>query len=119
MFGVFSHLGASGDLSNDLCVGDPWTRDKYTTDSLCYADEEEGQCCLKRYHSDTTTLVTLQEISEVVLLNKSMSLYKPFIVAMVGWMCSSSLPESLLCKSAMISQILKIKLVYFACKPRK
>ena len=42
------HL-VSGDMANDLCVGDPWTTANYVTDTLCADDEVEMECCLKRY----------------------------------------------------------------------
>jgi len=47
-----AHLGGEGDPDNDYCVGDPWSRKQYITDSLCADDEAAGNCCLKRYHYD-------------------------------------------------------------------
>merc|ERR1719356_1780507 len=45
-----SNLGANGDIENDYCVGAPWGKEYYVTDSLCADDEEEMNCCLKRWH---------------------------------------------------------------------
>ena len=50
-------LGGEGDIDDDYCVGGLWSTEFYETDSaLCADDEEEGQCCLKRQHSDIVGL---------------------------------------------------------------
>ena len=44
-------LGGEGDPLDDYCVGGLWSREFYETDdSLCADDEEDGSCCLKRWH---------------------------------------------------------------------
>ena len=78
-----SHLGANGDNDNDFCVGDPWTKEQYTTDSVCATDETAGDCCLKRWHSDNTTLVSRNDVSDAIFMDKKYNLYKPFIIKMV------------------------------------
>jgi len=38
-------------------VGGLWSRENYETDAmLCADDEEEGGCCLKRWHSEIDDL---------------------------------------------------------------
>ena len=66
-------LGGEGDVDNNMCVTDsPWTLSEYTTDYMCADDEEEGNCCLKRFSgagSDDTKLFTRSEMNEAVITN--------------------------------------------------
>jgi len=74
-----SYLGGDGDWEKDRCVTDAlWTKKYYSTSSLCADDEEPGDCCLKRFHVDNTSLATRTEVADAVFINKTFKNYGDF-----------------------------------------
>jgi len=85
-------LGGEGDPLDDYCVNGLWSRDKFETDSaLCADDEEEGSCCLKRWHSEfddlnrSTVLYTPSAIAEYVYTNPMYNEFNNFMGQIGGF----------------------------------
>jgi len=85
-------LGGEGNIDDDYCVGGLWSRENYETDAmLCADDEEEGGCCLKRWHSEiddlnrSTVLYTPSEIAEYVYTDSQYLAFNSFMGRIGGF----------------------------------
>jgi len=76
-----SNLGGNGDIDNDYCVGDPWSKEYYVTDSCCADDEEAMSCCLKRFHEadgNDSLLWNKADFAQVIYADEKYANYASF-----------------------------------------
>merc|ERR1712241_405178 len=84
--------GGEGDPDDDYCVNGLWSREHFETDDeLCADDEEEGSCCLKRWHSDiddldrSTVLYPPSTLARLVYVNEDYRNFTNFMGAIGGF----------------------------------